>query len=152
MAIQIQHIKQQQNQKKHSEHSGKNFFSFLNKEIHFGNNSLSDKKKEAFYSELNILLSSGIDIRSALDIIVEEQVKIKEKELFTVIRNKVINGMSLSEAIEKSGKFTPYEYHSLRIGEESGKNKRCPFGPAFILYQKNQNKKIYAIPFNSKLL
>jgi type IV pilus assembly protein PilC len=99
------------------------FLSLLNKEISLSKGNLSDRKKESFYSEMNILLSSGVDIRSALDIVVEEQKKESEKKLFEEIRDRVINGKSISESILETGKFSAYEYHSLRIGEESGRLK-----------------------------
>jgi type IV pilus assembly protein PilC len=34
---------------------------------------------------------------------------------------RVLEGESLSDAMEKSGNFTPYEFYSIKIGEESGK-------------------------------
>lgn len=82
---------------------------------------LNDKKKESFYSELSILISSGVDIKTALEIYVEEQEKKNEKELFTEILNQVLKGSTLSKALENTGRFTPYEYFSLEIGEETGK-------------------------------
>ncbi|OFX21623.1 MAG: general secretion pathway protein GspF, partial [Bacteroidetes bacterium GWA2_31_9b] len=74
-----------------------------------------------FYSELNILLSSGIDVRTAMDIIVSEQTNKREKELFQLLMQRVLDGESLSESMLISGNFTPYEYYSIKIGEESGK-------------------------------
>ena len=97
------------------------FFDFLNKDIKLFNKSFNDKKKEKFYSELSILLSSGIDIKTSLEIIIEEQQKEKEKEIFKNIFDYVINGDSLSAALEKTGKFSQYEYFSIKIGEESGR-------------------------------
>lgn len=94
---------------------------FLNKDITLLSKSLSDKKKLNFYSELQILLSSGIDIKTTLEIIIDEQKKEKDKVLFTTILEHIIQGSGLSEAIKKCGRFSLYEYHSLRIGEESGK-------------------------------
>jgi type IV pilus assembly protein PilC len=101
--------------------SGMKVFDFLNRDIHLFNTGLSDRKKEGFYSELAILLSSGIDIRTSLEIIVEEQTNTAQKELFTGIYDRVIGGQSLSEALFQTEKFTLYEYYSLKIGEESGK-------------------------------
>jgi type IV pilus assembly protein PilC len=97
--------------------------AILNRDIKFGGGELKDKKKEAFYSELQILLSSGIDIRTSLDIIVEEQTSDADKELFNRVRSDVIGGAGLSEAMNKTGKFSTYEYYSLKIGEESGRMK-----------------------------
>lgn len=94
---------------------------FLSKDINFGNKALSDRKKESFYSELAILLSSGIDLRTSLEIIIEEQAKEKDKLLFRVTYNEIIKGKSLSEALSETGRFSLYEYYSLKIGEESGR-------------------------------
>jgi len=113
---------QKQNKDKSSNGAGyKEFFDFLNRDIALGKKGLKDQKKEQFYSELNILLTSGTDVRTALEIIVAEQTKKKEKEIFQKLMNKVLEGISLSEAMQESGQFTAYEYYSIKIGEESGK-------------------------------
>jgi type IV pilus assembly protein PilC len=93
----------------------------LNKEISLFGGGLSDKKKERFYSELNILFAAGVDIRTALELIEEEQVKEKEKVLFRKIKDSIVNGQGLSAVMQSTGKFSPYEYYSIRIGEESGR-------------------------------
>ncbi|OFX61374.1 MAG: general secretion pathway protein GspF [Bacteroidetes bacterium GWA2_30_7] len=94
---------------------------FLNRDISLFGNSLSDKKKERFYSDLGILLTSGIDIKTSLELITDDQRKDKDKQLFNNIQQMVLNGESLSEALHKTGKFSNYEYFSLKIGEESGR-------------------------------
>lgn len=94
-------------------------FDFLNNEIKLFNKGLSDKKKENFYSELSILFSAGVDIRAALELIEEEQVK--DKALFANIKNAIVSGATLSMAIEQTGMFSAYEYYSLKIAEESGR-------------------------------
>ena len=125
MAVEIKNIRGRI--KPVSTETGGSFFSkiegFLSSEIHLFGNELSDRKKEGFYSELTILFSSGIDIRTAFDIIVEEQTKENERKLFSDIKSDIIGGLGLSEAIKKSGKFSQYEYFSLKIGEESGRLK-----------------------------
>ncbi|MBN8696073.1 MAG: type II secretion system F family protein [Bacteroidetes bacterium] len=93
----------------------------FNKDIDLFGSSFSDKKKERFYSELSILFSSGVDIRSALELIEDEQVKEKDRLLFQRVKEDVIAGSSLSNAMEKTGKFSSYEFYSIRIGEESGR-------------------------------
>lgn len=97
------------------------WFDFLNKDIKIFGNKLNDKKKERFYSELNILFSAGIDIKTALELIEEEQTKETDKQLFRSITETVINGGSISQAIQDTGKFSDYEFYSLQIGEESGR-------------------------------
>lgn len=100
---------------------GKDWLAFLNKDIKLFGSKLNDKKKERFYSELTILFSAGIDIKTALELIEEEQTKAIDKTLFGGIKNYVINGGSLSDAIHQTGQFSAYEYYSLQIGEESGR-------------------------------
>ena len=100
--------------------SGPLNFDWLKKDIKLLNRKIPDKKKENFYCELGILLSSGIDIKTSLEIIVKEQKKDSEKKLFAKIHDDVVSGTSLSEAMLTSGKFSMYEYYSLKIGEESG--------------------------------
>lgn len=95
--------------------------AILIKEIVLFKPRLSDSKKEAFFSELNTLLTSGIDMKTALEIICEEFSKKKERVIFDKIRERVINGENLSKSIKESNMFTPYEYFSLKIAEETGR-------------------------------
>lgn len=111
-------------QKKQQRISGKptgSLLDFLNKDISLSGGKLSDKKKEAFYHELGILFSAGVDIKSSLELIEEEQSNRKDKALFANIKEQVIAGGTLSQAIQKSGQFSNYEYYSIQIGEETGK-------------------------------
>lgn len=121
MSLDLADIKKNKTKTNEKSVDAKSIFDFLNKDISFGKKGLKDQKKEQFYSELNILLTSGTDVRTAMDIIVAEQTKKKEKKVFEHLTNHVLEGVSLSEAMEQSGEFTPYEYYSIRIGEESGK-------------------------------
>ncbi|PXY01815.1 type II secretion system F family protein [Marinifilum breve] len=100
-----------------------NPLDFLNKEISFSGNKLKDKQKEDFYSSMSMLLSSGIDMRSALKIIYQEQRKKKEKEIFNQLYEKLIGGDNLSVAMRNSEKFTAHECFSVGIGEETGRLK-----------------------------
>lgn len=96
--------------------------AFLNKDIQlFGNGQLSDKKKEEFYLEFSTLLLSGIDIRTAFDLILVDQKKEKTGRIFLAIKEDVVQGATLSQAVQASNKFSAYEYQSIRIGEETGK-------------------------------
>jgi type IV pilus assembly protein PilC len=125
MAINIKSIKI--NQGSHSVEQGNSIAArvsgLLSKDINLFGNELKDKKKENFYSELTILLSSGIDIRTALDIIADEQTKEADRTLFKEIKSDVVRGLGLADAIFKSEKFSSYEFYSLKIGEESGRLK-----------------------------
>lgn len=117
MAIDISKIKKAIPLKEHADN--KDLLGVLNKELSFGN-SFKDKKKERFYSELSMLLSSGIDVKTALELVIEGEKNKKNKMLFEEITERVVGGYSLSEAVKMSNKFSDYEYYSLKIGEESG--------------------------------
>jgi type IV pilus assembly protein PilC len=123
MAIEIRNLIPGQKSIMHnvSGEKQKSILDLLNRDINLFNAGLSDRKKEGFYSEMAILLSSGIDIRTSLEIIIEEQTHVSQKDLFTEVYNKIVSGKSLSEALFETSKFSLYEYYSLKIGEESGK-------------------------------
>jgi len=94
--------------------------NFLNKEISFST-KFSDKKKERFYKELAILIQSGIDFKQALEILIGQYKNKKDQELITKIKQQVIQGKSLHEAMQQSKQFSAYEYYSVKIGEETRK-------------------------------
>lgn len=96
-------------------------FSFLEKDISFGGAKLSDKKKESFYNELGTLIRSGIDIRSALELTIGSYTQKKDIAIFTLLQKQVIEGRSLSASLQAESKFSPYEYYSVKIGEETGR-------------------------------
>ncbi|MBI4646418.1 MAG: type II secretion system F family protein [Bacteroidia bacterium] len=121
MSINLKEIKKKQPAEASVQRGGNTIRDFMTRDIRLFGNRLNDKKKERFFNDLSILLSSGVDIKTSLELIAEEQKGKGDKLLFESIKNNVINGHSLSEAIENSKKFTPYEYYSIRIGEESGK-------------------------------
>ncbi len=96
-------------------------WAFLNRDIQLFGSGIPDKVREALYMELSTLLEAGVDIRSALQLIIQEQSKKKFRLLFTQIAQEVEAGSTLSAALEKNGSFTAYEYHSVHIGEETGR-------------------------------
>jgi len=103
-----------------SEKAKKETTNFLNKEISFSI-KFSDKKKERFYKELAILIQSGIDFKQALEILISQYKNKKDQELITSIKEQVIQGKSLHEAMQQSNQFSAYEYYSVKIGEETRK-------------------------------
>jgi len=100
---------------------GQDLFAFLNRDISFGSKQVSDKKKEGLYVELSTLLLSGIDLRTSLELILVDQEQAKDKALFEGIRQRILSGLALSEALRETERFSDYEYYSIRIGEETGK-------------------------------
>jgi type IV pilus assembly protein PilC len=95
--------------------------TLLNKDISFGGNELPDKKKEYLYLELSSLLQAGVNLKTSLELIIDDQQKEKDKQLFSSVKAVVMNGSSLSGALLASSKFSKYEVFSIEIGEESGK-------------------------------
>jgi type IV pilus assembly protein PilC len=118
--IDIRKLNTSNNIKDKAGNEGKNIFAFLEKDIVLFKSELSDKKKERFYSELKILFAAGVDLKTALDLLVEEQTKKADIQLFQSIKQNVIEGASLSEAIVNTKKFSAYEYYTIQIGEETG--------------------------------
>ena len=121
MEIDVRKIKQQsQSRTKDTKRSALNF-DFLNRDIKLGRKSLSDTKKERFYSHLGVLFSSGIDLGTALKIIIDDETSPKHRSYYESVFNDVLTGLSFSEALKKTGQFSDYEYYSIKVGEESGR-------------------------------
>ena len=93
----------------------------LNTDLAVFGKTFSDKQKEGFYIELHTLITAGVDIKAALELVEEEQNKQRSKDLIRTITEKVIGGSALSEAFRETKEFSPYEYYSIQIGEETGK-------------------------------
>lgn len=81
----------------------------------------SDKKKEVFYRELGMLLKSGVDFKKALEIVSNQTDSKFERQIILDIKSKVIEGRSIHESMKESGQFSPYEFYSIQIGEETRK-------------------------------
>jgi len=98
----------------------KNIFEndFTKFEINFGN-SYGIKKKEKLYSELKILLDSKIDIKKAIDIIINQSTSKGEKKILFLIQNNLLKGNDLATSFELTGKFSDYEIYTIKIGEET---------------------------------
>ncbi len=91
----------------------------LNKDIQLRKREFSLKKKEDFYSELSVLIGSGLDIKSSFLVLIEENQK-KTKLFFQYVYDQLILGNSLSESLKFTGRISVYEYYTLKIGEETG--------------------------------
>ncbi|PQJ80286.1 type II secretion system F family protein [Polaribacter porphyrae] len=115
--------------------------ALLKKEITFGN-SFSNKKKENFYTELQVLLHAGLTLKDALVLISEEQKKEKDKNLLKSLVDELIDGKNLSDAIKKQKSFSSYEYHSLKIGEQTGTLQKVTQELGFFYKRKNEQRRI----------
>lgn len=79
------------------------------------------RHKELLYREIALMLSSGLQLKSALELLAEEQKHKKRKEILNQISLDIKLGKPLEEALSASGAFSKYECISIRMGEESGR-------------------------------
>ncbi len=87
----------------------------------FVSSKFNDKKRYQFFNELGILIESGLDLKTSLEIILESDWKQKELQNIQLIIKKVISGKDLWEAVKESNCFESYEYFSIQIGESTGR-------------------------------
>jgi type IV pilus assembly protein PilC len=93
-------------------------FEFSFKSLEFSK-KFSDKKKEIFYRELGMLLKSGVDFKKSLEIMGNQAQSKLEQNLIFDLKEKIVHGKSIYESMMSSGFFSPYEYYSVQIGEET---------------------------------
>ena len=115
--------------------------TLFKKEIRFGA-SFSAKKKEAFYTELHVLLHAGLPLKDALVLIGEEQRKQKNKTLIKDIVTDLINGKNFSNALKGRKEFSTYEYHSLKIGEQTGTLQKVTKELGVFYKRKNKQRRM----------
>lgn len=85
-----------------------------------GGSKFGDAFKESFYSELALLIEAGLNVKSALDLLASQQKKKDSQTLVENIVKELTQGGRFSEVLRDSGKFSAYEYFSVKIGEETG--------------------------------
>ena len=84
---------------------------------------ITDKQKEEFYREFSTLVKSGVDFNQALTILSQQQKSKFLTSIYEDINRSVVKGKPLHEAVQEHAYFTPYEYYSIKIGEDT---KRLP--------------------------
>lgn len=102
---------------------------------------LKEKYKEAFYYELGTLIQAGVDVKNALEIIGSS---IKDKKYGITIKSleeRLISGLSLSEAMQSDGQFNDYEISCIRIGEETGRMEEIVVELSKFYGKKIKNKR-----------
>jgi type IV pilus assembly protein PilC len=114
----------------------------LKKEIVLFGERFNNKKKQAFYQELAVLLKAGISFKEALTLIVDSLKKKADKELIQSILDDVVNGKPFSDALLASNAFSEYEFYSLKIGEETGTTALICQELGLFYERKNEQKRI----------
>ncbi|MCF6347003.1 MAG: type II secretion system F family protein [Flavobacteriaceae bacterium] len=136
MAFKLENIKTQKRQVNNFD-----LEKLLKTEITGFGNSFSNKKKEAFYTELSVLLNAGINLKEALVLIANEQKKRTDKELLETMVNTILDGTPFSESIKNSKDFTEYEYYSLKIGEETGTLQKVTKELGLFFRRRNEQRR-----------
>ncbi|WP_299223315.1 type II secretion system F family protein [uncultured Aquimarina sp.] len=113
----------------------------LTKEITLFGNAFNSKKKEQWYAELSVLLKSGIDLKSGLELLSETQKKEKDQKLMTTMLSKLIDGNAFSEILKTNKNFTDYEYYAVKIGEQTGQLARITLELSDFYKRKNDLKR-----------
>ncbi len=113
-------IKIENTNKTQQKNSSFDISEILTKEITLFGNSFNSKKKEQWYAELSVLLRSGIDLKSGLELLSETQKKEKDQKLMGSMMYELIDGTAFSEILKKDKNFSDYEYYAVRIGEQTG--------------------------------
>ena len=137
MAFKLNNTKPQKKQK-----TSFDIDKLLKTEINIFGNSFNNKKKEAFYTELYVLLNAGISLKETLLLIAEEQPKEKDKELFMGIHDSLVKGISFSMAIRETKVFSDYEYYSIQIGEETGALAQVTQDLSLFFRRRNEQRRI----------
>lgn len=126
--------------KKKGNSSGNKTESILKKDISFGK-AFNNKQKEKFYLEISILINSGVSLIEALHIFMSNSKENKVKQTLQSVYEHIIAGESFAKAMENEKQFSPYEYFSIKIGEETGSLAKVTELLAYYYERKNQAKK-----------
>ena len=82
---------------------------------------LTTKQNSAkFARNLSTMLAAGISMPEAVEIVADTMGNKFYQESMRDARTDVMQGVPLSQPLEKSGLFPPMVYHMVRIGEETG--------------------------------
>ena len=113
----------------------------LKKEIPLFSPSFSNKKKENFYTEISVLLHAGINLKDALSLLRDNQKKEKQQFFYSEMVNALVSGKAFSEVIRAKKEFSEYEYHSLKIGEETGTTAKIAKELGKFFGRKNEQRR-----------
>ena len=85
------------------------------------NLTFNDKKKQLLFSELHSLLVSGLSFSYSFDLLIQNEIKEKDKRKLEKIYSRIIEGASFWKSLEDSNLFSKLDCGVIRIGEETGK-------------------------------
>lgn len=99
---------------------GKHVFGWLTRKIPIVKDLTVRSACATFARTLSLLLSSGLVLTDALELVANNMNNIWFREAVLQIRTQVIEGTPLNRALRDSGLFPPMVYNLVGIGEESG--------------------------------
>lgn len=117
--------------------AGKKEESIWEKELFSFRKPFSKKQKETFYTELGILLQSGVHLKESLELIALGLKNKKDKTIILQLIDSIVKGNELAFAMDTQPYFTRYEVQSIKIGEETAQLYEVVNGLAS--YYKNYN-------------
>ena len=82
---------------------------------------LNNNELSTLFSQLSMLVGSGVSTLEAFSIIQHDMEDAKAKALITEIHNSLESGQELFEVLKGTGEFPNYSVHMIRIGSYSGK-------------------------------
>lgn len=92
----------------------------LNRDISYSRNKLTDSFKSRLYSDLYVLIDSGIDLATSVGILSKESNANISSDLFKNLTSELTKGRGLADILDQTKGFTLYEVSTIRIGEETG--------------------------------
>ena len=115
--------------------------SIWEKEIYSFSKVFPKQQKEVFYTELSILLESGVHLKETFELILQGLKKKKEQAIVQSIIDLLVLGKGLGTALKEQNVFTAYEIQSVIIGEETGQLPVVIKGLADFFKRYNSQKK-----------
>ena len=102
--------------------------------------SISELEKAQFLDQIGMILDGGIAIEDGLDAIVSQVNEQDYANVLKSVRDEVVSGSSLSNALEKTGYYDSYMIHMIAIGEESGYLDKVVHELSHYYYRMNDTK------------
>jgi type IV pilus assembly protein PilC len=100
-----------------------NINAILNKDLSFtkGRKRINDKHKLIIFSNLSLMINSGLSISEAFDILNQDIIeKSKTKVIVNALYKDITRGELLSQSMIRIDSFNKYEIFNVQVGEETG--------------------------------
>lgn len=99
-----------------------------------------DKQKQGFYRELVTMISAGLTLKEAIELLSNEEKDKKRKTILKTLCEDLQMGLSLHAAFKNAKVFSEYEQVTIQMGEESG-NLKTVIAQLSEFYMRKINQK-----------